>query len=376
MRIRLDIVRPVAFVLLIYLFLFQLMVVWGGASLGSDGRADFRQLYTAGYMVRSGHSSEIYDLDKSAYFQARLVRSGSPLPFDHMAYETLLFVPFSLLSYKVAYFAFFVLNLLVLVVSSVMLRPQISRLGLIGKPVPWVLPFSFFPVALALVLGQDSLFLLVLMIGSLLLLERGRDFVAGLLLSIGLFKFQFVIPIAVLFLLWRRWAVLKGTLVGAAIAIGISAWITGVAGSRSFVKLLTTMITGLATDAQRYSYGTFPQHMPNIRGLLCTVTGISSGRGIALATILCSAVLIAFAARMKPSLPLAIIVAVLVSYHGLIHDTSLLLVPVARALSLTLPEGRTLTFYAAAVVFVAPAMLFMLSLSYSWMALPILALMF
>jgi hypothetical protein len=114
--------------------------------------------------------------------------------------------------------------------------------------------------------------------------------------------------------------------------------------------------------------------MPNIRGLLCTITGISSGKGIAVATLLCSLVLIGFASRKKPSLPLAIIVAILGSYHGFMNDACLLVVPVARAMSLALPEGKTYLFFAAAAVLVAPPVLFWLQVNNSWMVLPIVAL--
>jgi Glycosyltransferase family 87 len=291
-----------------------------------------------------------------------------------MAYETLLFVPFSFLEYKAAYFAFLVFNLFLLAVSAVMLKPYISGLSLIGQAAPWALLFCFFPVGLALILGQDSLILLALMIGPFVLLERRKEFAAGFLLALGLFKFQFVIPIALLFLLWRQWKVLGGVLSGAALTIGVSVWITGVVAIRSLIRTLTTMSLSLATDAEKFRYGTTPELMPNIRGLICTLTGNSSGKGIAVATALCSAVLIAFAARKKPSFPLAIIVAVLVSYHGFINDTSLLALPVALALSSALVEGRTPALCAAAAVFVCPAVLFMLVGTYSWMVLPILVL--
>jgi len=69
-----------------------------------QGRADFRQVYTAGYLVRTGHRRELYDNAAQKCFQDDL---GSPmylqeagtlkpvmLPFNRPAYQELLFAPF------------------------------------------------------------------------------------------------------------------------------------------------------------------------------------------------------------------------------------------------------------------------------------------
>jgi hypothetical protein len=71
------------------------------------GHADFRQLYAAGYMVRTGHASELYNYRAQQTFQDTLVGNDEPaLPFIRPAYQALLFVPFSLLPYRTAYLAF------------------------------------------------------------------------------------------------------------------------------------------------------------------------------------------------------------------------------------------------------------------------------
>ena len=62
------------------------------------GHADFRQLYAAGYMVRTGHARELYDIRAQQQFQDVLVGNDErALPFIRPAYQALLFVPFSLL---------------------------------------------------------------------------------------------------------------------------------------------------------------------------------------------------------------------------------------------------------------------------------------
>src|SRR6266849_9024976 len=72
-----------------------------------QGHCDFRHLYAAGYMVRTGHRGELYDYNVEQRFQDNLVsREAIALPFNHLAYEALLFVPYSYLSYRFGYFLF------------------------------------------------------------------------------------------------------------------------------------------------------------------------------------------------------------------------------------------------------------------------------
>src|SRR6266849_10475359 len=70
-----------------------------------QGRTDFRSQYTAGYMLRSGNAHRIYDYGAQLFFQNQLITARDlALPFDHLSYEALLFVPFSYIPFKAAYF--------------------------------------------------------------------------------------------------------------------------------------------------------------------------------------------------------------------------------------------------------------------------------
>src|SRR5208282_3115986 len=63
--------------------------------LALRGLDDFRQLYTGGYMIRTGHAAELYDYDAQQRFEERLIPTGLhfTLPINHLAFEELLFVP-------------------------------------------------------------------------------------------------------------------------------------------------------------------------------------------------------------------------------------------------------------------------------------------
>src|SRR5216684_1214480 len=187
-----------------------------------QGRADFRQVYTAGYMLRTGHSQELYDNAAQKRFQDAMVsREEVALPFIRPAYQALLFTPFSLISYRTAYFSFLAVNLAMFI--------------------------SFIPTGVALMQGQDSILLLLLFSATLLSLERDSEFVAGVLSGVALFKFQIAIPVAILFFCWKRWRFFGGFCVtGAALAL-LSVWIMGLAQAMTHLRLILSMQTGLGS---------------------------------------------------------------------------------------------------------------------------------
>src|SRR5437660_12627852 len=68
----------------------------------ADGHGDFRQLYIAGYMMRSGHAHELYEYSAQKRFQDELIsREQIAHTFNNHAHEALLYAPFSLVRYQV-----------------------------------------------------------------------------------------------------------------------------------------------------------------------------------------------------------------------------------------------------------------------------------
>ena len=67
-------------------------------------------------MVRTGDASRLYDYEETKRVQNETVSpADKALPFIHLAYEALLYVPFSFLRYQQAYALFFVVNVVLLV---------------------------------------------------------------------------------------------------------------------------------------------------------------------------------------------------------------------------------------------------------------------
>lgn len=296
------------------------------------GVDDFRQLYVGGYMIRTGHARELYDYDTQQRFQDAVVPVGKhdPLIISHLAYEELLFVPLSLVSYKAAYWIFMVFNGALLVLCVGLLR---HRLAVLPDWLPVLLIPAFFPISRTLEKGQDSIIILTLLAAALWALDREKEFVAGLLVGVGIVKFQIVIPIALLFLVWRRWRFSGGLAVSSVAAGIVSLWLVGFGGARGYVQMMLSMSLRLTSEADMRRYTTNPRMMMNLRGLFSAMFDGRLPHGyVQFLVAACSVIVLLAAARQRPSLPLAIAAASLVSYHFIVHDASILIIVIAAAL--------------------------------------------
>ena len=346
------------------------------------GHADFRQLYVAGYMVRTGHRTQLYDYAAQTCFQNTLVSNDErALPFIRPAYQALMFVPFSLLPYRTAYLGFLLLNVLLLALAFLILQPRLRGLSRVWPGLPPALFLGFYPVALALMQGQDSILLLALLAAALVSLERNRDLTAGALAGVGLFKFQIVVPIVLLFLLWRRWRFVKGFMFSA-ILVGLLSFITsGWAETVVFVHSLLSVGAGLPAVPGEINFPLRINIMANLRGLVYGLASLRASRlWLQVTTLLLSSlVVISMRARGRQqpggdALILAITAGVVVSYYLFIHDLSILLIPIVLTLDRFIsrngtgePFGRAaaaisaLLFVAPICIFVIPAHFYLVS---------------
>src|SRR6202158_2761524 len=330
-----------------------------------QGRADFRQLYTAGYMVRTGHSRELYDYAAQKSFQdATVSREQVALPFIRPAYQALLFAPFSFISYRTAYFFFLAVNLALLSASFLMLRPRLSNLGAVWNLLPLAMFISFIPTGVALMQGQDSVLLLLILSTSLLSLERDSELVAGVLTGFALFKFQIAIPVAILFFSWKRWRFFGGFCATAAALALLSVWITGLAQAKTYFHLVFSMGTGLGSGSNQLPPGSLKKMM-NLHGLIFGITAGHIGlRSTTVLTLILSIVFLFWVAlagsrlRRDDQFKVAIASAVVVSYYMFVHDLVILLIPVSLILNETIAfrGKRAYPAVLAATLFLAPAL--------------------
>jgi hypothetical protein len=304
------------------------------------GYPDFTVFYTAGTILREGQRHQLYDPHVQYRVQQKFTggmiesRRG-PLPYIHPPLEAVVFLPLTLLPYRQAFVAWDLLNLIALFGVAVTLRRHLRVLRAI-PPWEFVLGFlAFFPVFLCLLQGQDSILLLLLITLGFSALKRESDFLAGGWLGLALFKFQFVIPLVLLIAFWKRRRAVWGFAVVAGMWALLSVGLVGWKGMLAYPKYVLQIAKAPSLG------GVPPELMPNLRGLLegwsfrtastDSVPAIISGFVLVL-----SVALVVFTAirgrlvsrdHMEIGFSLAVVVAVLTSWHTNAHDLCLLLLP-------------------------------------------------
>ena len=323
------------FVCFALLAAFNIRLFWIVKDRILVGFGDFGHFYAAALIVRNGNGAMLYQYEQQRQVQAALFPEvdtrPEPLIFNHLAYETLLWLPLTFFPYATAAALWTLINLLVLVALSIFLTgyfPSAWR----ALHVPWILPFlASFPVLMALIQGQDSVVLLCLYSVAFVLLKRDRQFLAGCILALGLFKFQLILPFVGFFLLRRNWRFVCGFAAGSIIPIGASLWIAGAQGLLQFFQFLVKSNQG---ESSADEFGLYPANMPNIRGFLFSVLGgVVNNKLLFGLTFVFSVAVFGWAVKassrksLEVQYAMAIMITLLVSYHLFVYDLTLAVLP-------------------------------------------------
>jgi hypothetical protein len=311
------------------------LVFWNARDLVWKGYPDFTIYYTAGTMVRSGMGGQLYN-DQAQFrvqqqFAPQVATRLAALPFNHPPFEALLFVPFSFLSYPIAYSLWMLVNLAMLAALPWVLRNHVPLLRQAPAWVWFAASLGFFPIFFALLQGQDAILLLFLYALAFVALKQGRLVAAGAWLACGLFKFHLVLPFLVLLLLKEKsFEGKKKIVLGFAFVGGLLALVSlAVVGMRQMI-FYPRYVLGLEATAEG---AIRPLDMPNLRGMLYLI-GSKLPHFDTLAVLL-SGLLFLFAIwimrlpddAQDKKISLALLVTVLVSYHGLGYDLCVLVLP-------------------------------------------------
>lgn len=328
---------------------------------------DYRSFYAAGYVARTG-LSHLYDLDLQRTVQNTFISVGPVRPFCHPPFEALLFLPFTFLPYGLSYLASIAANCILLGLAY-FTGPGHSALPL-GKYTRALAFFTFVPILLTIVDGQDSIVFLLLCCLALRQLENGNEWGVGALLGLGIFRPQLAIPIALLLAVrYGRRIIVSFIAVSASIA-GLSVLLVRKAGITALISLISmTSLAGDHSAAAQDAVAVYPQRIPNLYGLIY----ICGGRHLSahtsfLLTMLASAVVFACCAwvvrkseSVAVSFGIAIIGATLVSYHSASYDVAILVLPI-----LLLSAG--IQRYLAIACYVVPYLLLFCGMA-DWFAL-------
>jgi hypothetical protein len=299
------------------------------------GYSDFTAFYTAGTLLRDGLRDRLYDVQVQhkvqESFTGRLASRQGPLPYIHPPFEALIFLPLSLLPYPQAFVVWDLMNVVALFGVAVLLRRFVTTLRLIP---PWEFVtacLAFFPIFVCFLQGQDSILLLLLCTLGFNSLKKEVDLPAGGWFALGVFKFQWVIPIVLLLIVWKRKRVAIGFLAVSAVLMFVS---LGLSGWESMIHYPAYILHIVQTP----SLGGVPSElMPNLRGLVLGWSLPFSGTVENAAVVLGSVLLLVFTAirgrasaqpgNLEMQFSLAIVVSGLIGWHTNAHDLSLLVLP-------------------------------------------------
>jgi hypothetical protein len=353
-----------------------------------QGYPDFTVFYTAAMVLRDGLGHQLYDervqFAVQQSFAGQIPSRRGPLPYIHPPFEALVFLPLTLLLYHQAFVAWDLLNVGALFGVAWLLRRSLTALRLI-PPWEFVLAFlAFFPVFACLLQGQDSILLLLLCALGFNALKKEADFLAGGWFALGVFKFQLILPIVLLFVIWRRRRVAAGF---AAVSIVLALVSVGLVGWEGLLRYPAYVLQ----VAKAPSLGGVPAElMANLHGLALGWPLPFSGAVGTSAAVLSSVVVFFFAAakglvairpeKLELQFALAIVVSVLTSWHTNAHDLSLLVLPLVLIADYYLHaptrEGRRrlVLLFPVAPVLISPlwVVLWFVSSGINLMAIPLL----
>jgi hypothetical protein len=294
----------------------------------------------------------VYDLVLQRQMQLQV--TGEPagrfivLPYFHPPYYTLLIAPLAYLSYRQAYIAMAVFNVVLAAALVVILVRSSLRVHGRAAIVAAALIAGFFPLFVTILQGQSDLVVLVPLAAAYVAWSRGRHGWAGIFSALALAKPQLLLLIPVLFITRRAWRSLAG-FAGVIAAMGL----VSIAGF-GFSPVL-----GYLSSVGAWAIG---GSLPTNGQLVYTDTAVYSLRNIlqvlpgggmaALVILLFLLALVALSLSWRPDkarldFALAIAASLVLSPHQNVHDLALLVIPgfaladLALAGSLRWPRAAT-----------------------------------
>ena len=240
------------------------IVFWGAGGPNIE-RTDFAMTYVGAKIVHDGLGPRLYDIGLQVKLRDSLFQHASPLYFEHPPFEALLLSPLANLNFRTAYLIWGLINVSILLCLVVWLR------GLLPWPREHVAYFAlwlvFAPLLVTLYQGQSSIVVLAAYAITYVHLRRGSLFLAGIALGLGLFKLQFAIPFAIIFLLRRQLRFVAGFALSFMFAAVLSMIATGWHGTVEYGRFLLR----IGSHPENLSFGS-ASDMPTLYGLLHTIS--------------------------------------------------------------------------------------------------------
>jgi len=216
------------------------------------GQNDFVAFYTGAKLVGT---PDLYS--RTANMETIQGILGFPMvgtTYIRPPFYAVLLKPLAALPYRTAYAIFFLASL-----ASVLWF--VIRFSRECPSLPFFAAISI-PLLTPLCNGQDTPFLLVLVGVSILLLRKGQDFPAGLVLSLCAIKFHLFLFLFALLFFKKRWRVLGGGACGSLVLGTLGVLVAGMDSMRAWISVMRD---------PWISPG--PEALPNLHGLVLSLHG-------------------------------------------------------------------------------------------------------
>lgn len=210
-------------------------------------QVDFLSFWAAGRMIVTGHSAGIYDIAAHRAVEQSVTPVGT-LPFAYPPPFALIFAPFALVRFGIAFTAW-------LLVTGALYAAAARE---------WMRTrFAFAQPAVLIngIVGQGAFLTSALLLGGLKLL-RAKPLVGGAILGALVIKPQLGLMLPVAMIAGREWRAIGGATVSAMLLLLCGWLIVGSSGYAAFLGMLSTMSTFLAA-------GRWPWHeLASVYGFL------------------------------------------------------------------------------------------------------------
>lgn len=223
--------------LVILAFWVELIVV----SVPLSRSHDFLGFYAGGFLLTHGQATDLYDLGVQGSVE-RQMGSDYTMPFIRPPFYAALFAPLARLSLNAGSWVWAGVTTTVFLLCLIWGYKRFGWFALLLGVIDAAVPIGISQ-------GQDPIILLALLIVCYELINRDLPFAAGSVLALTLFKFNLVLLWPVVLIVQRRWRILAGFGLVAAIEAILSFLLVGMPGLRSYASLLLDHHFGANRDA-------------------------------------------------------------------------------------------------------------------------------
>jgi hypothetical protein len=222
--------------------------------------SNFLKFWAAGHMILTGQNP----YDPTRWYEEQLNLGATQVPDRIFLYplpQAYFMIPLALLPITGSFIVWGIISQAIIAATCFILLNKFAKTEQIRLFLPLVVFLLFFgPIYLSLHIGSIGAMALVALLGAILLLERRKTFLAGMLFSILVLKPSQGLPILFLVGLWflvkRDWKVIIGMTLGGMILF-ISGWLYDPLWVQKFLlnsQTVTGRTLGLQSNIFSYAY--------------------------------------------------------------------------------------------------------------------------